>query len=488
MGPKNLPDEEKAHILAWKLDNVPSSEICKRTGRGKSTIKHLLTTACGLPPNVIPPYKTSGRPRKTTKGTDNLLQREVLKDPGITAARLKKSHPCLHAEASQRTIQHRLQKELKLPSQCAARKPLLTDHMHKQRLDPIVAPNAKRRRYEASFKLKVVAYAKSHNNCAAARECGVTEKMVREWRSKEHLLRSIPMNKCAMRRGTAHWPNLEKHTVDMVHEQRQNGYSVSRNKIRIWALKWAKANKEHSKDFKGTASWCSRFMERYDLVLRKKTKISQKLPADLDCKITNFHRHVIQQRKEHGYPLSNIGNMDETPLNFNMVGNHTVDTTEHEQTQFTVALSCMADGTKLNPMIIFKRKTMPKIKFPAGVFVHVNEKGWMDEQGIKLWIDHIWCGNMLAPELDVLCEFVIKAWSDINVETVIKSFKKCGISNSMDGMEDDMLWEDEDETEAEATSSDLEFDPYDEAAINVSQDVLEELMMSDVDDVDFEGF
>ncbi|KAG7171190.1 hypothetical protein Hamer_G021670, partial [Homarus americanus] len=78
------------------------------------------------------------------------------------------------------------------------------------------------------------------------------------------------------------------------------------------------------------------------------------------------------------------------------------------------------------------------------------------------------------------------AWDDINVETVIKSFKKCGISNSMDGMEDDMLWEDEDETEAEATSSDLEFDPYDEAAINVSQDVLEELMISDVDDVDFE--
>ncbi|KAG7154701.1 Pogo transposable element-like 72 [Homarus americanus] len=95
---------------------------------------------------------------------------------------------------------------------------------------------------------------------------------------------------------------------------------------------------------------------------------------------------------------------------------------------------------------------------------------------------------MRAPELDVLCDFVIKAWNDINVETVIKSFKKCGISNSMDGMEDDMLWEDEDETEAEAMSSDLEFDSYDDAAINVSQDVLEELMMSDVDDVDFERF
>ncbi|KAG7167101.1 Pogo transposable element-like 64 [Homarus americanus] len=72
-----------------------------------------------------------------------------------------------------------------------------------------MAPNAKRRRYEACFKLKVAAYAKSRNNCAAARECGVTEKRVRDWKLKEHLLRSMPRKKCAMRRGTAHWPNLE---------------------------------------------------------------------------------------------------------------------------------------------------------------------------------------------------------------------------------------------------------------------------------------
>ncbi|KAG7172018.1 Pogo transposable element-like 60 [Homarus americanus] len=72
-----------------------------------------------------------------------------------------------------------------------------------------MAPIVKRRRYEACFKLKVIAYAQSHNNCAASREYGVTEKMVRDWRSKEHLLRSMPRNKCAMRRGTAHWPILE---------------------------------------------------------------------------------------------------------------------------------------------------------------------------------------------------------------------------------------------------------------------------------------
>ena len=49
----------------------------------------------------------------------------------------------------------------------------------------------------------------------------------------------------------------------------------------------------------------------------------------------------------------------------------------------------MADKTKLKPMAIFKRKTKPKIKFPLGVFVHFHEKGWMYENGVKLWIENV---------------------------------------------------------------------------------------------------
>jgi transposase-like protein len=41
----------------------------------------------------------------------------------------------------------------------------------------------RRRKYEASFKLKVIKMAKESNSCAAARGFDITEKMVREWRS-----------------------------------------------------------------------------------------------------------------------------------------------------------------------------------------------------------------------------------------------------------------------------------------------------------------
>jgi hypothetical protein len=40
----------------------------------------------------------------------------------------------------------------------------------------------------------------------------------------------------------------------------------------------------------------------------------------------------------------------------------------------------MADGRKLNPVVIIKGKTIPKIKFPAEVFIHIHQKGWMNDE------------------------------------------------------------------------------------------------------------
>ena len=51
-------------------------------------------------------------------------------------------------------------------------------------------------------------------------------------------------------------------------------------------------------------------------------------------------------------------------------------------------------------------------------------------------------GNMRAVSLTTVCEWVKDTWQNIPSEMVVRSFKKCGISNAMDGTEDDMLWED----------------------------------------------
>jgi hypothetical protein len=89
-------------------------------------------------------------------------------------------------------------------------------------------------------------------------------------------------------------------------------------------------------------------MERRGLTLRQRTKLSQKLPKDLETKIDSFQRFVIKLRKRHNYKLGQIGNMDETPMTFDLPGNRTVHakgektvlvkTTGHEKTHFTVVL------------------------------------------------------------------------------------------------------------------------------------------------------
>ncbi|KFD71435.1 hypothetical protein M514_16367 [Trichuris suis] len=116
-------------------------------------------------------------------------------------------------------------------------------------------------------------------------------------------------------------------------------------------------------------------------------------------------RRVSNLTRENEFPLGNVGNMDETPIFFDVIGNRTVDSkgtksvvvksSGHERTHFTVVLSCLTTGMKLKPMVIFKRKRRPKEDFPSGAFVHFHENGWTDEQGVRLWIDNIWRESLI---------------------------------------------------------------------------------------------
>jgi len=68
--------------------------------------------------------------------------------------------------------------------------------------------------------------------------------------------------------------------------------------------------------------------------------------------------------------------MDKALLTFDVPSNKTVDvksaktimikTSGTEKTRYTVVLACCADGTNLPPLLIFKRKTLPKDVIPHG--------------------------------------------------------------------------------------------------------------------------
>ncbi|KAG7177743.1 PiggyBac transposable element-derived protein 4-like 6 [Homarus americanus] len=127
----NLSAEEKIRILTLMEEKVPLVEIVRRTGRGIATLHRLKAAARHLPPGQLPASKPrTGRPRKTTPDTDTLLRRDVLRSSRKSAAELKKAHPDLLGNVSERTIQHRLQ-NLNLPS--GRKKRLSFSHKYKHR-------------------------------------------------------------------------------------------------------------------------------------------------------------------------------------------------------------------------------------------------------------------------------------------------------------------------------------------------------------------
>uniref|UniRef100_A0A8C3IBY8 HTH CENPB-type domain-containing protein n=1 Tax=Chrysemys picta bellii TaxID=8478 RepID=A0A8C3IBY8_CHRPI len=444
----------------------------------------------------------------------------------------------------------------------------------------------KRSAYHAAFKLKVVEYAEANNNCATAREFCINEKQVREWRKNKTTLKDMPRSKKKCPTRCASFPELEKDLNNWVVECQQNGYIVTRTGIRLRALQMSKDDKYKSVKpsmFVASAGWCTRFMNRHGLCLCQRTKIAQKLPRDLEEKIESFQRFIIKYRKEYAFELSQIGNMGETPMTFDLLSNRTVTgvgektvlikTTGHEKIYFTVVLSCLANGSKLPPVVIFKRKTLPKnMKFPAGVIIRAHEKGWMDENGTIEWLEKVWnkrpgaffkkpamlvwdmfrahktdevknvaknmkttlavipggltsvlqpldvclnkpfkdrlrkmwsewmCsgmakltkgGNLMKPEINLVAQWIKDAWVSIPSEMVEKSFRKCCISNALDGSEDDAIFDDTTEAadEKESESEDDAANIYDDnAGAAATEAEFNELFGESETNSDFEGF
>ncbi|XP_072769637.1 pogo transposable element with KRAB domain [Nerophis lumbriciformis] len=257
---------------------------------------------------------------------------------------------------------------------------------------------AKRLAYAADFKLRAIGHAVEHGNRAAARKFNINESMVRNWRKQEYDLRQVKQTKQSFRGNKARWPQLEDKVEQWVIEQRAAGCSVSTFSIRLKAA--AVARDMDINDFGGGPSWCFRFMKRRRLSIRTTTAISQQLPNDYGEKLAIFRTYCRNKIAEKKIRPEHITNMDEVPLTFDFPVDRTVErpgtssasvrSTWNEKSSFTVVLGCQANGQKLPPMVIFKEKTLPKEKFPAGVVIKANTKGWMDEDKMSDWLTEVY--------------------------------------------------------------------------------------------------
>ena len=179
--------------------------------------------------------------------------------------------------------------------------------------------------------------------------------------------------------------NLKNMLKKWVIDHWKNGIAVSTKMILIEVRRLA--IELSITDFAGTTSWCERFMRRNGLCMCTKTTVVQKLPCEYERKSVEFHKYVINMRKKLCFEIGQLGNMDEVPLMFDVPSNKQwmlkvkttmIKTFGNEKTCYTVVLVCCADGTKLPPLLIFKRKMLPKDVIPHGIYIHVHSKGWMD--------------------------------------------------------------------------------------------------------------
>ena len=86
-------------------------------------------------------------------------------------------------------------------------------------------------------------------------------------------------------------------------------------------------------------------------------KLAPKLPAAYENEVLEFHSYVINLRKTYSFEPSQITNVDEVPLTFDVPSNRIVDIkgakamavkASHEKTHFIIILACCTDRTKLH--------------------------------------------------------------------------------------------------------------------------------------------
>ena len=255
----------------------------------------------------------------------------------------------------------------------------------------------KRVSHTTAKKLEIIKCAQDNKNIAeAARQFNVDESNIRRWMKQKNVLEKLNPKKRSMRKGKPKWIQLEKKLKEYVLNLRKQNFQVSTVDIKYKAKQYAK--EDGINDFVGTNYWVFKFMKRNNLSVRSTTSIGQHLPEDWEAKAAKFLNFLNDNKND--VELDQIGNMDEVPCTFDIPRNRTVDevgkedisivTTGHEKMNFTIVLCVTANGFKCKPMVIFKRKTLPKENFIKGIVVAVNPKGWMDSGMMKFWLENVW--------------------------------------------------------------------------------------------------
>lgn len=261
-------------------------------------------------------------------------------------------------------------------------------------------PDTRRRSYTREQKLAAVGYATTKlvyqkgemvpiSHKQACRDLGLKPVQLRDW--KKNINKILSTTK-GSRRGTlthtAHFPVLEDRLHAIILEKRRLGRSVGEKWIRRHArLEYESLFPERvtivekRKVFSGMAfsnGWFRAFLKRKHLSLRVATKKAQVVPVDYKDKIISWLQFNRRAQDRFNFELSEIANMDQTPIAFEFLDGRTYDTTGirtvfikqtgsgWDRRQATLQILVHADGIqRCKPLLVFHGKNQDHRQKPV---------------------------------------------------------------------------------------------------------------------------
>lgn len=139
----------------------------------------------------------------------------------------------------------------------------------------------RRKSYTTKHKLDAVSYAEEVGNRKAARVFLVDESCIRKWRFNKQILIELNNERGSrrkLRRPNLHWPVLEAELKTWAFSIINSGVRLKPGEVKAKSLEIAK--KLNVTNFKGTSSYISKFMERYNIPGRQ-PKSSESLEISL---------------------------------------------------------------------------------------------------------------------------------------------------------------------------------------------------------------
>ena len=305
----------------------------------------------------------------------------------------------------------------------------------------------KRLSYTAKFKREIIRFTEEKGNRKAAAIFGVDESNVRLWRKHKAAISGCEASRkkfTGPKKGR--FPEIDDAVFTFFHKRRRTGLFVSYDLLREEAIKKATSLYIPRSRFKASKGWTIRFVRRMGLALRHRVTICQKLPKDFEQKLLNYQQYITNLRKTGNFLMGQMAIYLDMPPNYTLenkgVKEVLLKTIGCGKLRLTVTLAATADGRKLPPLLILKRKTLPKSEaFPKDVIVTAQEKGRMTGKQMLEWLEIVWGRRPRAflnqPSIHVLyafkghltdsvknqlrkmkTEFVCHpGWNDVNVAT-----------------------------------------------------------------------